>query len=569
MGSQAPTLVGADELALPADRLIGQEVIGQYVIRRKIGAGGMGAVYLAEQSAMGRNAVIKVLHPWMSQDPEVATRFENEARAVAKLSDPHIVQIFNYGAMADGTLFLAMEYLDGRTLSQVIAAEGSLNVERAVEVALQICRALSESHRHGVVHRDLKPSNVMLLPKAGGDFVKVLDFGVAKLQGSKHTASGQAVGTPRYMSPEQLAGSEVDGRSDLYALGLMLHEMLAGEPPFAADTPVAYVHKHMSEAPPPLQATARGAAVPTALRDLLLQTLAKAPEDRPKDADALADALRAALRAPTQAATALTTTGSTHASADEEDREGPGRVVAVVMGLALLGAAGAGGYVWWSRSGVDEGIGSVSDTDSPDTVRAEEGAPTSTGEVPTVEPASTADLPSAPERPAFPTSDGGTGASGPTTPMPPLSPETEALLERSVLDLEREFFAVLDTSYVPPSAKTQIKDAYGTMARTVASGEQGELQRKAYLVQVIVGYRNTPKIPPGFDLPIAKLENILRTLDAAAPPDIRMQTYEEMVDGFSETYRSKEDMEYWRRYALVSLIGTFSGDEGYLERFLE
>jgi Tol biopolymer transport system component/tRNA A-37 threonylcarbamoyl transferase component Bud32 len=258
--------------------MLGRDVIGQYVIQHKIGAGGMGAVYLADQPSMGRSAVIKVLHPWLSRDPEVATRFDNEARAVAKLSDPHIVQLFNYGDMGDGTLFLAMEHLDGRTLSQVLAAEGRLSVERAMHVALQVCEALAEAHRQGVVHRDLKPSNIMLLDKPGGELVKVLDFGVAKLAGSSQTTTGQPVGTPRYMSPEQLAGKGVDGRSDLYALGLVTYEMLAGQPPFEGKTAQAVLARHVTDPPPPLS-TVRP-QLPGGFDAVMQRALAKVPADR-------------------------------------------------------------------------------------------------------------------------------------------------------------------------------------------------------------------------------------------------------------------------------------------------
>src|SRR5215831_7197714 len=174
----------------PGDSLTGRTVIGQYLIRKKLGEGAMGAVYLADQITVDRRAVIKVLHPEL-RDPTWAARFEVEARAASQLNHPHIVTIYNYGAMEDGTLFLAMEHLDGPTLEQVLAKNKQLAPERAVAIAQQIARALAEAHRHGVVHRDVKPSNVMLVSRAGeNDFVKVLDFGVAKVERPDGTQTG-------------------------------------------------------------------------------------------------------------------------------------------------------------------------------------------------------------------------------------------------------------------------------------------------------------------------------------------------------------------------------------------
>jgi serine/threonine-protein kinase len=535
--------------------MLGRDVIGQYVIQQKIGAGGMGAVYLAEQTSMGRKAVIKVLHPWLSKDPTIAARFDNEARAVARLSDPHIVQLFNYGDMGEGTLFLAMEHLNGRTLSQVLRAEGRLSVERAVDIACQISEALSESHRQDVVHRDLKPSNIMLLDRPGGELVKVLDFGVAKLRGSSHTSTGQPVGTPRYMSPEQLAGNEVDGRSDLYALGLVTYEMLAGEPPFVADTPVGYVHKHISEPPPPLAIAAPDAPIPTAVSEVIMGVLAKQPQDRPNNAAGFADALRAAMRQPLVGTSAVMAPVVTAANDDDDDdRPQVGRLLAGLVALALLGG---GAYVALTRiAAAPEAIApprASGDTDAPVQPEAPPVPP------PRDDPAS-ATAGEGGEAPPDPTASTG------TTALPPLSAEASELLERSVTDLEKEFFALLEVCNIPPSAKQQVTDSYGTMARGLAPGPAAERQRKTYLVQVIIGYRNTPPLPKGFERPIPELESILRALEAPTTAEQRMHTYNEMVKGFHDNARTDADREYWRRYALVSLIGTFSGDEAYLDK---
>jgi serine/threonine-protein kinase len=283
----------------PGDSLTGRTVIGQYVIRQKLGEGAMGAVYLADQITVDRRAVIKVLHPEL-RDPTWAARFEVEARAASQLNHPHIVTIYNYGAMEDGTLFLAMEHLDGPTLEQVLAKNKQLAPARAVAIAQQIARALAEAHRHGVVHRDVKPSNVMLVSRAGEqDFVKVLDFGVAKVERPDGTQTGLFCGTPQYASPEQLRGQKLDGRSDLYSLGILTFEMLTGKLPFSASNAVGWAYKHMDEPPPRFRDISRAARnLPQPLESVLHRALAKTPQDRPPSGDAFAEELGRAFASP-------------------------------------------------------------------------------------------------------------------------------------------------------------------------------------------------------------------------------------------------------------------------------
>ena len=289
---------GAAPAALD-DRLIGTDVIGQYIIRQRLGGGAMGAVYLADQVTIGRRAAIKVLHPSLSRDPVTAIRFGIEARAASHLSHPNIVTIYNYGPMADGTLFLAMEYLAGRSLDQELAG-GPLAVPRAVSIAAQIAAALGEAHRKGVIHRDVKPSNVMLTGRGEAtDVVKVLDFGVAQIDGGgRMTATGFVCGTPRYMSPEQLKSQRLDGRSDLYSLACVLFELLAGRPPFQADNALGFLYKHLEESPPLISRTCLRARLPPAFDAFLLRALAKSPADRPTTAAAFIDEMYAALRPP-------------------------------------------------------------------------------------------------------------------------------------------------------------------------------------------------------------------------------------------------------------------------------
>jgi len=278
------------------DANLGRRLIDQYVLVEKIGEGGMGAVYLADQPTMGRRAVVKLLHPALSRDAQVAARFNLEARAAAALNHPHIVTVYNYGALDDGVLYLAMEHLDGRDLERAIIESQRLSAARAVHIARQICDALGEAHARGVVHRDLKPSNVMLVTRGRDDeFVKVLDFGIAKVRGVALTHSGMVFGTPEYMSPEQLRGRELDGRSDLYALGVVLFEMLSGRLPFAVTTPEQLMTAHLEALPPSLSEVAPEAEVPRELEALVARLLAKDPAARPASAEELSELLAAAL----------------------------------------------------------------------------------------------------------------------------------------------------------------------------------------------------------------------------------------------------------------------------------
>jgi serine/threonine-protein kinase len=296
--AQAPTeLLGAKSHT--ADPMIGREVIGQYRIEKKLGVGGMGAVYLAQQISVARPAVIKVLRSQIGGSSEGTARFGVEAKAASSLNHPNIVTIYNYGTMEDGTLFLAMEYIEGETLARRIERCGALPVDRAVHIALQIASALGEAHVRGIVHRDLKPQNVMLVARAGEpDFVKVLDFGIAKIDDAGVTTAGYVVGTPRYMSPEQLLGKQIDGRSDIYSAGIVLYEMLVGASPFSSETPVGWVHQHVDAPPKPPSVVAKYGKISAPLDGVVLRALAKAPADRPRSMEMFALELVAALNAP-------------------------------------------------------------------------------------------------------------------------------------------------------------------------------------------------------------------------------------------------------------------------------
>src|SRR5881394_1893368 len=217
-----------------SDTLINTLFDGRYRIMRKLGAGGMANVYLAEDQELGRRVAIKILNDRHANDDQFVERFRREAKNAAALSHPNIVSIYDRGE-AEGSYYIAMEYLDGRSLKELIVSRGPAPVGVAVEYARQILSALRFAHRHGIVHRDIKPHNVLV---DGEGRVKVTDFGIARAGASQMTEAGSIVGTAQYLSPEQARGGAVDQRSDLYSLGIVLYELLTGTVPFSGDTPV-------------------------------------------------------------------------------------------------------------------------------------------------------------------------------------------------------------------------------------------------------------------------------------------------------------------------------------------
>jgi predicted Ser/Thr protein kinase len=264
-----------------------QFIAGRFRIEREIGTGGMGTVYLATHLDLERPVAVKIIKREFAADADVADRFLREARTMAKLRHPNAAMIFDAGNLPDGRHFIVMEFVEGETLSQALAREGRFSFQQAVGIATQICDVLEEAHRIGIIHRDLKPSNI-LLGKRG---VCVLDFGVAKVLAPSaaestfthaSTGSGQLIGTPRYMSPEQCLGQRVGARSDLYSLGVLLYEMLAGRPPFVDPLQSALLVKQATAAAPPLPRMRQN--VPRSLALAVHTLLAKRPEDRPRTA---------------------------------------------------------------------------------------------------------------------------------------------------------------------------------------------------------------------------------------------------------------------------------------------
>jgi eukaryotic-like serine/threonine-protein kinase len=263
-------------------------VDSRYLILRRIGSGGMADVYCAEDTHLGRQVALKVLHRRFAQDQEFVERFRREASAAAGLQHPNVVGVFDRGRH-DGTYYIAMEHLPGRTLKEIVTAEAPLDQARVVDLGTQILQAAGFAHRHGVIHRDFKPHNV-IVDDAGA--VKVTDFGIARAGASEMTETGSIMGTAQYLSPEQAQGHAVTATSDLYSIGVMLYEMLAGRLPFEGDSAVSVALKHLSEPPPPISHLRPD--VSPALESVVMAALAKDPAHRWQSADDFAEALQAA-----------------------------------------------------------------------------------------------------------------------------------------------------------------------------------------------------------------------------------------------------------------------------------
>jgi hypothetical protein len=264
--------------------LLGSVVADRYHILKKLGEGGMGTVYLAEHVKMGRKSALKVMNPGMNTDPDSIARFNREASNASRLSHPNICGIYDFGETPDGLIYLAMEFIEGSSLTSLIEKGGSLPAPRAASIVHQTADALQVAHDAGIVHRDLKPDNIMVARnRDGSDLVKVVDFGIAKASSSdaqKVTKTGMVVGTPEYMSPEQLAGDKLDGRSDIYSLGLVAFNCLTGALPFAAETAQEAMIMRLTDRPRTLAEVAPEKPWPEALQATLDRALARDSAER-------------------------------------------------------------------------------------------------------------------------------------------------------------------------------------------------------------------------------------------------------------------------------------------------
>ncbi|MBK9030324.1 MAG: protein kinase [Myxococcales bacterium] len=309
MASTEPRVKAAPTAAQDDRARLGTVIDGRYRLDALLGRGGMGVVFRAEHVAIRRAVAVKLLHPSLAAMPELRSRFEREAIAIGRIDHPNCVDVSDFGKLEDGSLFLVMELLDGRSLGDLMDAEAPIAPHRALAILRHVLRGLGHAHTAGIVHRDVKPENVYLVPHEGDlEFAKILDFGIAKVigggeldDGVKLTQAGVAFGTPIYMSPEQAIGNPLDGRSDLYAASVMAFEMICGRPPFYSDDKLEILSMHTTRPPPAMSDTLAAVLgrpappVPATIEALIARGLAKRPDDRFPDAAAYVAAIDAVL----------------------------------------------------------------------------------------------------------------------------------------------------------------------------------------------------------------------------------------------------------------------------------
>ncbi len=286
VGQTTGGVAPAPNPAVTATNLTGMVVDGRYEVISKLASGGMGDVYRARHVELGKLMVLKVMRPHLSDDPDIVARFKREAVSASRIGHQNIVDISDFGRTPDGRFYFVMEYLDGVTLKHLLARSGAQPLDRVLHLTVQVARALVAAHAQQIVHRDLKPENLMVLQRPGQvDFIKVLDFGVAKIAPSagdaRQTALGMVLGTPQYMSPEQARAVPIDARSDIYALGLIAYELLAGRPTFTAETPALLMFQQLTQAPPPFD-RALVATLPPVVEKVICRMLEKDPAARPQ-----------------------------------------------------------------------------------------------------------------------------------------------------------------------------------------------------------------------------------------------------------------------------------------------
>ena len=286
--------------AATEDKILGTILDGKYRLDSFLSRGGMGAVFRGTHVMLGRPVAVKMINQDLVTSPEIVRRFQREARAATQFKHPNVVDVYDLGETANGTLYIVMELVSGASLKESIRTRGPIDPQRTVRILGQVCDGLAQAHRRNIIHRDLKPQNIMLTVDASGaETAKIVDFGIAKTfeadAKTQLTATGSTLGTPHYMSPEQATGSEIDGRSDIYSLGVILYEMLTGEVPFNDPSLPSVLIKHMSEPPQPPSLRRPDLNIPPALEAITLRCLAKQPAERFENVETMAGALRRAL----------------------------------------------------------------------------------------------------------------------------------------------------------------------------------------------------------------------------------------------------------------------------------
>jgi serine/threonine protein kinase len=392
-GAQAPATVSP-----PADSgaLIGMTLDRKYYLDSKLGAGGMGTVYLASRLMLGDWVAVKVLHPGQMTDPQAVERFRREARTAARLKHPNVVTVYDFGVSSEGLNYQVMELVRGESLRSLVDRQGTLAETAAAEIIRQVCAALDEAHKLGIVHRDIKPENILVQTIPDGLHVKVLDFGIAALRdikGSRLTRTGDVVGTPHYMSPEHCLGEELDQRSDIYSLGIVLYEMLTSVVPFDSPTTTAIVVKHVNDPPPSPRAL--NPKISAAVESVLLRTLEKRRDARPQTAGEMAKELIEAAGGadpgslhPSMVATprvvtpapiiapkfgekdtseskriAATSLGAAPAFGEVSTKtESSRKLVLLIFCALLLLTVGIAGLLWYVQKGADENVAAGSDS---------------------------------------------------------------------------------------------------------------------------------------------------------------------------------------------------------------
>lgn len=338
------------------DPYLGATVDGRYEIEALLGEGGMGVVYRCIHTIIGKRVAMKVLRADLARNDEVVGRFLNEARSASSIGNPHIIDISDFGRLPDGATYFVMEYLDGSPLSAFLEVDSLLPPERIGPIMIQLTDALQAAHAAGIVHRDLKPDNIFLIQRgAQHDFVKVLDFGIAKAstESLKLTQAGQVFGTPHYMSPEQAAGADVDHRADIYAVGVMLYELLTGTLPFDAENFMGILTQHMyKEPPPPSSREGAGQRIAPPLEAIVMRCLQKAPGDRYQSMQELGDELRLLFTDPSRASLSDIRYSQLGSYAQLEPR-GRKRIFATAVVLASLLGGGAAWYIAQHTSAKD------------------------------------------------------------------------------------------------------------------------------------------------------------------------------------------------------------------------